>query len=234
MVLPLGVLPKRWVSLTGLVVGITPDFEYFLRLRYDSYYSHTLGGLLWFDIPLGIALAFLFHNVVRNALFDNLPGFVRCRVIAFKAFDWVGHFKQHWFVVCVSILFGAVTLVLWDGLTHDHGFFVERIPQLTHSFDMIGKELVPYSVLERWSSILGLLVIGIVVLRLPKDKTHQGHVDPKYWILVSSIAVMIAATRLIFGPEPKQVEQLVTIMISAGLAGLVITPLLLKLLGGSR
>jgi hypothetical protein len=33
IVLPLKHLPKRWYSLTGLIIGsMTPDFEYFIRM----------------------------------------------------------------------------------------------------------------------------------------------------------------------------------------------------------
>ncbi|MEG1227787.1 MAG: DUF4184 family protein, partial [Flavobacterium sp.] len=40
--LPLQFLNKKWFSLTGLVIGsMIPDFEYFIRMRIQSIYSHT-------------------------------------------------------------------------------------------------------------------------------------------------------------------------------------------------
>lgn len=85
IVLPLTFLPRQWFSLTGLVIGsLTPDFEYFLRMRIKSNYSHTLDGLFWFDLPLGLLLAFLFHNVVRDSLFDNLPISLKSIFFAFR------------------------------------------------------------------------------------------------------------------------------------------------------
>ncbi|MEB0248571.1 DUF4184 family protein, partial [Mucilaginibacter sp. 5B2] len=52
VILPLNYLPKRFISLTALVVGsLTPDFEYFIRMKVQSDYSHTLPGLFWFDLP---------------------------------------------------------------------------------------------------------------------------------------------------------------------------------------
>lgn len=43
IVLPLTYLPKKWISLTGIVIGsLTPDFEYFLRMKIQSTYSHTI------------------------------------------------------------------------------------------------------------------------------------------------------------------------------------------------
>lgn len=110
IVLPLTFLPRRWYSLTGLVVGsMTPDFEYFLRMRLKSTYSHTFGGLFWFDLPLGLLLALLFHVWVRNPLFDNLPMSLKSRFSPFKTFDWKRHLKDHWMVAVVSILVGSAS-----------------------------------------------------------------------------------------------------------------------------
>src|ERR1700712_1533317 len=87
IVLPLRKLPKHWYSLTGLIIGsITPDFEYFIRMRVQSIYSHTLWGLFWFDIPLGLLLTFGYLSFIRDGLVDNLPPalnrrFSKCRAM---------------------------------------------------------------------------------------------------------------------------------------------------------
>src|SRR5204863_9524562 len=105
IILPLTYLPRKWFSLTGLVVGsLTPDFEYFIRMKVQSSYSHTLKGLLWFDLPLGIILAFLFHNLVKERLFDNLPTSLKSTVNTFKHLKWNNHFANHWHIVIISIL----------------------------------------------------------------------------------------------------------------------------------
>jgi hypothetical protein len=93
IVLPLRLLPKKWFSLTALVIGsLTPDFEYFIRMKVQSNFSHTILGVFWFDLPFGILLAFLFHNIVRNSLFENLPLPLRSRFIAFNKFNWNRYF----------------------------------------------------------------------------------------------------------------------------------------------
>ena len=110
IVLPLTFLPRQWFSLTGLVIGsLIPDFEYFLRMRIKSTYSHTIDGLFWFDLPLGLLLAFIFHNTVRNRLYDNLPTFLKSRFLTFKQFNWNRYFKRNCFVVAISILIGATS-----------------------------------------------------------------------------------------------------------------------------
>src|SRR5574338_195989 len=86
-VLPLGYFPKRFISMTGLVIGSTaPDFEYFIRMKNRSYYSHTWLGLLWFDLPLVIILAFIYHGIVRNMFLDDLPVIFTKRVAVFTNF----------------------------------------------------------------------------------------------------------------------------------------------------
>lgn len=72
IILPLPFLNKRWFSLTGLIIGsMIPDFEYFIRMRIQSIYSHTLAGIFWFDLPLALLISFIFHNKVKNLLFQN-------------------------------------------------------------------------------------------------------------------------------------------------------------------
>jgi len=96
IILPLTFLPRQWFSLTGLVIGsLAPDFEYFIRMRIQSDYSHTISGLFWFDLPLGIILAFIFHNIVRDSFFDNLPTILKSRLAKFKSFEWNEYFKKN-------------------------------------------------------------------------------------------------------------------------------------------
>src|ERR1700722_2553749 len=94
-ILPAKWLPEKWVSITALVIGsITPDFEYFIRMKNLGLYGHTLGGLFWFDLPIGFALTFVYHDLVRDSLIDNLPRFLRSRLNKFKGFDWNTYVKQ--------------------------------------------------------------------------------------------------------------------------------------------
>jgi Domain of unknown function (DUF4184) len=53
-------------------------------MKMQSDYSHTLGGLFWFDLPLGLLLAFIFHTIVRNMLDDNLPAVLRSLLSNYK------------------------------------------------------------------------------------------------------------------------------------------------------
>src|SRR6478735_3646973 len=98
-ILPLTLLPKRWISLTGLVVGsMSPDMEYFLRMGVESRWSHSFGGIFFFDLPAGILFCFLFHCIIRDALFANLPLIFKSRLIGFTRFDWKTHYDKNYLI----------------------------------------------------------------------------------------------------------------------------------------
>ncbi|MBS1571115.1 MAG: DUF4184 family protein [Bacteroidetes bacterium] len=229
IVLPLTYLPKRWFSLTGLVIGsMTPDFEYFIRMKVESEYSHTLNGLLWFDMPLGLLLCFIFQNIVRNNLFVNLPTFLQSRFLTFKQFNWNRHFKENWSVVIISILIGAASHLFWDGFTHSNGYFVQTIPTLTNTVDLLGRQIPILKILQHSSTLIGGLIIAYAIYKLPRDRNIKGRINPKYWTTFFSITLTIILIRLISGLELKQYGSLIVTAISAALISLTLTPLLTK------
>lgn len=228
-VLPLTFLPRQWFSLTGLVIGIlTPDFEYFLRMRIKSNYSHTIDGLFWFDLPLGLLLAFWFHNIVRDRLFENLPPFLKSRFSTFKNFDWSRHFKQNWLVVTISILIGAASHIFWDSFTHDHGYFVQTIPTLQKSVDFLGRQIPILKILQHSSTLLGGLVIGFAIYKLPTYKTEIENINLKYWVILAALTLTIISIRLLSGLDFKQYGNVIVTAISAGLISLMLTPIILN------
>jgi hypothetical protein len=229
IVLPLTYLPRKWFSLTGLVIGsLTPDFEYFLRMRIKSNYSHTIDGLFWFDLPLGLLLAFIFHNIVRNSLFDNLPTILKSRFLAFKQFDWNGYFRKNWLVVTISILVGAASHILWDSFTHDHGYFVLTIPTLQNTVDLFSRQIPILKILQHTSTLIGGLLIAFAIYKLPTNNTEKKSINLKFWIVVIGLTLTIIVARFLTGLELKQYGNVIVTTISAGLISLIITPLLTR------
>lgn len=225
IVLPLTFLPRQWFSLTGLVIGsLTPDFEYFLRMRIQSDYSHTISGLFWFDLPLGILLAFIFHNIVRDNLFDNLPTILSSRLTKFKQFDWNNYFKKNWLVVAISVLIGAASHIFWDSFTHDHGYFVQTIPALTNTVDILGRHVQTLKILQHSSTLLGGLVIAFALFKITPDKNVIGHLNIKYWGILTTLTLTIIAVRLLSGLNYKLYGHVIVTAISAGLISLTLTP----------
>lgn len=229
IVLPLTFLPRQWFSLTGLVIGsLTPDFEYFLRMRIKSNYSHTIDGLFWFDLPLGLLLALIFHNIVRDSLFDNFPSILKSRFLAFRQFDWNDHFKRKWFVVAISILIGAASHIFWDSFTHDHGYFVQTIPALQNSLNFFGGQIPILKILQHSSTFIGGLVIAYAIYKLPSNNIEKEIINLKYWTILVILTLIIIAVRLLSGLELKQYGNLIVTAISAGLISLILTPWLTR------
>jgi hypothetical protein len=230
LVLPLTYLPKTWFSLTGLVIGsLAPDFEYFLRMKVTSHYSHTISGLVWFDLPLGILLVFMFHNIVRNPLIENLPSFLNSRFSTYIGFEWNTYFRKNWLVVIISLLIGVASHLLWDSFTHNHGYFVEALPALTETVTLFGKEIPVFKILQHSSTVLGAILIGYAIYRLPVINTGKARLIAKYWGLVAAVSFIIIATRLFTGLNFHQYGNVIVTVISAVLISITLTPMLLKL-----
>ncbi len=180
VVLPLAYLPRRWFSMTGLVIGsLTPDFEYFIRMRIQSDYSHGISGMFWFDLPLGILLAFIFHNIVRDSLCDNLPTMLKSRFFDFTTFNWKEYFKSNWVVVIISVLIGTGSHILWDGFTHGHGYFVTTYSTLTETIDVFDVPIPVYKISQHSSTLIGGIVILIAIFKLPQNEKVKGFLNLK-------------------------------------------------------
>lgn len=229
IVLPLTYLPRKWVSVTGLVIGsLTPDFEYFLRMKVQSNYSHTIAGLFWFDLPLGIVLAILFHSVVRDNLFDNLPECLKSRLNGFMHFDWNKYFSANKIVVSFSVLIGAASHIFWDSFTHDHGYFVHIVPALKSSVGFFGNQIRLLKILQHSSTFLGGLAITFVIFKLPVNKNTSTKVSLKYWAMIAGLTIIIIAVRLFSGLDYKLYGHLIVTSISAFIISLVLTSLLTR------
>src|SRR5690554_131430 len=229
LVLPLAYLPKKWFSMTGLIIGsIAPDFEYFIRMRIQSDYSHTISGLFWFDLPLGIILAFIFHNIVRDSFFNNLPTILKSRLVKFKSFEWNEYFKKNWLVVIISFLIGAASHIFWDSFTHHNGYFVKTIPTLTNTVAFIGMQVPIYKILQHSSTIIGGLIVVFALYKITPDKNVTGKLNTTYWGVFSMLTLTIVAIRLISGLDFKLYGHLLATVISAGLISLTLTPILTR------
>lgn len=229
IILPLKYLPKNWFSLTGLVVGsVTPDFEYFIRMKVQSNYSHTLYGIFWFDLPLAILLSFLFHNTVRNALFFNSPDIFKSRVLIFTSFNWNNYFKENWIIVVISLLIGIASHLLWDGFSHNHGYFVEHISTLKNSINLLGNEIPIWKITQHLSTLIGAIVITISFFKFSENKIQYSVINKKYWIIISITTFLILILRFLADLKHATLGNSIVSLISAFLIALITTPILIK------
>lgn len=229
LVLPFSYLPRRWASMTGLVIGsMAPDFEYFMRMRVTSIYSHSLLGLLWFDLPLGLLLFFIYDRFVKDALIDHLPLFLNERLSKFRRNAMRAYSLRFVLVLTISVLAGAASHILWDGFTHPSGYFVTRVPALQASVRIAGHQFYWYTVLQHFSTLVGGATIVAVLLSLPEgNDTRTGSLGG-YWSTVFAIAAAIMALRFRAGIDLHQYGNLLVTAISAGMIGLLATSLFVQ------
>ncbi|MFN5518208.1 MAG: DUF4184 family protein, partial [Bacteroidota bacterium] len=160
---------------------------------------------------------FIFHNTVRNRLNDNLPTFLKSRFLTFKQFNWNRYFKRNCFVVAISILIGATSHIFWVGFTHDHGYFVQAIPQLQNAVNLLGEQIPILKILQHSSTLLGALVIAFAIYKLPINKTEEQNISLKYWSILSALTLTIVTVGLLSGLELKPYGNIIATTISAGL-----------------
>lgn len=229
IILPLRYLPKSWFSITALVTrSLMPDFEYFLRMKVKSDYSHTLKGIFWFDLPLALFLTFLFHNFTRNLLFQNLPSFIRNQVLAFTEFNWNTYYKRNWLIVLISLLIGIFSHIFWDAFTHKHGYFVNNIATLQNTISIFGTEIPLWKLAQHSSTFIGTIILLIIFFKLPRTFSSPASINKLYWISVILFTAATLFMRFIVNPKALNIGNLVVTFIASFLIAITIVPLIIK------
>ena len=231
LVLPLRHLPKRWVSLTGLVAGsVAPDFEKFAKMSALNHYSHTWPSLLYFTLPVGLGLCFVFHGVVRDPLVLHLPAGVRGRLGAWNCFDWSRHFVRHCPAVLASVLLGGASHLLWDNFTHRASPLARQLPFLDARFG-VGIGRVPgFLLVGVASSLVAVGYMAYLLRRQPRFPSMPGPVGSqrRYWGTVALLTALVVAARAwAFATTGNHWDIIVTVL-SAFLLSLVLAPLLAR------
>lgn len=195
---PLAVLPlRRWrLDTTCLVIGsMAPDFEYFLRVKLTSSVSHTLAGLFYFCVPITLVSAWLFHRVLKEPALRVAP--LRGRLAVFAERPWP---TQPLALLALSALIGAFTHLLWDGVTHASGYGPRHVAALRAIVHVpIGGDMLVHRVIQHSSTIVGLILLGIVIGRALARVTPQRLPAPSartYAIWAVSIVFMTVLSML--------------------------------------
>jgi hypothetical protein len=207
IIIPFKWLPRRYVSMTGLVVGsIAPDFEKFIKMSGGNIYSHTFWGILWFNVPMGLALAFLFHLVVRNILIDHSPLFFRERLEHYKDFNWPKRFQKKPVVVIVCIMFAALLHILFDTVTHEGAPYIYLFPALLNEVAIgplyfIGDLNVAWVIILNLSlSVLGLFFVIANFIKMPvKSVRKKKKLLLPFWMVVFVLTSIIIGLKLGIG-----------------------------------
>lgn len=205
IMLPLPKLLGRHAVFSALAIGsMMPDAPYFLALDIDRGDTHSLYGLLWFSLPLGLLFYGLFHTLIKRPLAFVLPPELGARLPLSPMLDA----DKHLWALPLSVWLGSFSHIVWDSCTHKYGFFVERLPLLkTLLFRFGGYNFWLYKVLQYVSGVLGVAILLLAAwwwLRRaapasppptwPWPEGWRRRVRLALFLLPSSAAILAAAT----------------------------------------
>lgn len=233
IVLPFGMKKNKYVDFTALVIGsMAPDFEYFLHFRPYRTIGHSFLGQLYFNLPLILILALVFHYIIKEPMITNLPK-PFCNNYYYIARDkWKLNSVLRIIVFIYSALIGAFSHIFWDGFTHSTGFFVEKFHVLREYIDIAGIRLPVYNLLQHLSSIMGLIAIFLFIIYKRDKNSHMGVKNATankiiYWsgVILITIFVMIIK-RMLTGKY--LIASLIITSINGFFIGLIIMSILIK------
>lgn len=156
---PMAVLPLRGrgLPMTALVIGsMVPDIPVFVGWHWGYQLSHSLLGVVTFDLVVATVVTALWFFAVRDAAVDMAPTAIRERLRPRLRPTW-----QEWLLVPVAGVVGAATHTFWDAFTHVHRWGPRHIDWLAEEHGpLLGLKWAQYT-----SGVIGLTVVTIVAVR---------------------------------------------------------------------
>jgi hypothetical protein len=227
LVLPLLRPLRRRLSATGLVLGaMAPDFEYFLRLRPDGIYGHTLAGIFWLDLPLILAFAWLFHRLVKLPLVQCLPGALRTRLLVLVGEAWP---LKRFFSgpMLLGALLGCASHIFWDWFTHDDGLVVMNWALLRQTLPGFGPGWPLYQFLQYVSTFIGLGSMAWYLLQLPAQPAALApptRTRFTFWLATGAVMLLLWGPFMVYSSLiwPFDANSVLVTGMSAALVGILV------------
>lgn len=215
-------LPFRRTRLifSALVVGcFAPDFADFIRLGPASKFGHTFTGLFVFDIPVSLAVLWLFHRYAKEPLWTWLPEDTRRKVKLGPPKLPISS-PAGFALIVFSILVGSTTHLVWDWFTHldywpyQHWEFLRRAMELPAVGNQSYIRLIQYG-----SSVFGIVVLLLwwmywsITTAPSRAQESPSPGTSRRWVpaLLICIALVVAAIRTLLGaglPVHHHISQL--------------------------
>lgn len=153
-------LARRGLVLSALVVGsMVPDLPYFIPRIHSDHFGHTLAGIIYFCVPAGLALLWIYHCFLKLPLLSLLPRRVQARLMPVALGFTFRPWRRLMFIV-YSLALGALTHIVWDLVTHSDGWAVEHY--LLLNLPILGRghsAFRLYVLLQYGSSLIGGFLI---------------------------------------------------------------------------
>lgn len=177
LVVPLKKPLKKWGVLSALVIGsMTPDFSYFLPLGVTRSESHTLFALLWFCLPVGLGLFYLYHTLFAPFWLSISPRGIQQRIdnkILQGALP-----NASISAIIISILIGATSHITWDLFTHPPhqlpSFLADWMNSVAIQFGLFN--YYTFQLLQTLSSLIGLSLLFYWLVQWYRKTPATHHV----------------------------------------------------------
>ena len=149
---------KSKLCLPAIIVGcMVPDFEYFIYFDYIRRGAHSIYGLFYFCIPIGLIILFLYYNVWRYIIADLCPDFIRNRLLTLNQDKYSFMPIKRFAIITISIIIGAILHDAWDMISHNFGRGTKLFPWLLDN--------VPYLHIQWWALFYALgTIVGMFML----------------------------------------------------------------------
>jgi len=187
---------SRWV-LSALVIGsMVPDLGYSVRSLALTRAGHSLPGIFYLCVPLGLVALWILHVLLKRPMVLLLPDRHRAalwplcgtfRFLPFSRFGWI----------VASLAAGAATHLAWDACTQRQGFVVSLFETMSRPIFVVGRhEVVVYDVLRHTCSAVGvLLLVYWYAAWLPDRRArvhdvHRSATEPPRGLVVSLLLVL--------------------------------------------
>lgn len=158
-VIPLARPLGRRASVSALVIGsMAPDFAYVLPLGLARMQTHDIWALLWFCLPVGLLVYYLFHLLLGPIAARLFPEGIAARLPASAFCGKIPGTRLP--VVMSSLLLGAASHLVVDSITHRDGLVVQLLPILqTYVGSIGGYRVYVFRILQYVFSAIGVALI---------------------------------------------------------------------------
>lgn len=179
---------RRGLNRLALVCGaVAPDFEYFLRFRMRSLYSHTAWGAFVVDVPIALGLMVLTVVAYKYVLAALMPRRWQPQASSLLLPLRLPSSSSAWGVAVLSVVLGIWSHLLWDAFTHRTGWGVQAFASLSTS---VTSTLPVYRLLQHLSTAAGLVVVAVVVRRCLRSTTSSSSTTtlppaPYTWLVLA-------------------------------------------------
>jgi hypothetical protein len=196
-VIPLKKPLKKYGVMSALVIGsLIPDLVRLPFISIERAQSHSLPGVFLYCLPAGIFLYFVFEYLMKGALIELLPVPVQRRLDRDALNGKKALTAGSFFNVCVSILIGAATHILWDSFTHEDGFLVESFIYLrTRIFSASRYDSNLYILFYHLSTLIGVFLTIYWIIKwyrtAPVRQNDQGIIF-SWWQRLLWFALILA------------------------------------------